>query len=371
MLNAHPHLAATPPRHAPALILVALLSSLFCTTVQAALPGVCDPSKAKVGDLCTTSAALIHPTQLILGYQEVRMKADRFSAMKSGDFHDYLESNPVPAVLGPKGVFYALDHHHLTAAVMTSTLSTKDQVVVVQVKDTSLAGIAETSDFWKSMVQNKWVWLYDEKGNYPVNPVLLPPLMTSLANDPYRSLAYNVRKAGGYKKVLVDYQDFLWVNFFRQHKLFPTSATSPDKFCAAAPYSLYCFGGVKEEDAAIAAVQDQAMALARSSAASSLPGYVGSSVGVPMEDNAGAASAMTNGDGAQTSTGVSIVVIASVACVAAVGLVVAAVITSRRWKRGQPKPVQSPTTPLFQMPAVAVSVREQAADTAYGSSSNV
>ena len=67
----------------------------------------------------------------------------------------------------------------------------------------------------------------------------------------------------------------------------------------------------------------------------------------------------------------NVVVIASVACVAAVGLVVAAVITSRRWKRGQPKPVQSPTTPLFQMPAVAVSVREQAADTAYGSSSNV
>ena len=47
------------------------------------------------------------------------------------------------------------------------------------------------------MVDTDSVWLYDEKGNQPINPYLIPPSLDFTLNDPYRSLAWLVRHAGG------------------------------------------------------------------------------------------------------------------------------------------------------------------------------
>jgi len=47
------------------------------------------------------------------------------------------------------------------------------------------------------MVENNYVWLYDEKGYQPVNPMFLSTIERCV-NDPYRTLAWLVRRSGGY-----------------------------------------------------------------------------------------------------------------------------------------------------------------------------
>ena len=228
------------------------------------LPTPCDTS-TRSGQTCTLAAASVRPTQFILGRQEVRAKTQRFSEMSVSDLQKYTMENPVPCIVGPGGTFYATDHHHLTAAVMASSHADSDKNVVVLVQNTSMAGADSLTDFFVEMVNNGYVWLLDEKGN-TVNPVLLPFSVGTLANDPYRSLAYNVRKAGGYDKVSTPYQDFFWSNFFRQHNLIhiPGSTNVADNFCSVAPYSTKCFGGADEEDRIIDEAQSAAMELAGS-----------------------------------------------------------------------------------------------------------
>jgi len=69
------------------------------------------------------------------------------------------------------------------------------------------------------MTASKYIWLYDEKGNQPINPLLLSTL-DHLINDPYRSLAWMARRAGAYIKDVVSYQELIWANFFRDNILF-------------------------------------------------------------------------------------------------------------------------------------------------------
>lgn len=238
----------------------------------AAMPSQCTAG-TKAGKTCTLQASLVHPTQFVLGMQEVRSKTEKFSEMSTSDLQEYTVENPVPCILGPNGIFYAIDHHHLTASVMLSSHKEEDKNVVVLVKDTSLATSSSVDDFYKSMTVNGWVWLEDEKGVGPINPKLLPSSMGELVNDPYRSLAYNVRKAGGYNKVSTPYQDFLWSNFFRKHDLIDIPS-SESKYCTSAPYAVFCLGGIDSANNIINNAQYDAMQLARSSDASDLPGYI-------------------------------------------------------------------------------------------------
>jgi hypothetical protein len=250
------------------------VATLAQSKSHSGMPRACS-SDTRAGQTCTLPAAAARPTQLILGMQEVRAKTAKFSDMSVSDLQDYTIENPVPCVAGPGGTFHMTDHHHLTASVLASSHKEGDKNVVVLVQDTSLVGSASMIDFYEGMVKLNAVWLTDEKGHGPINPLLLPNSVTHLANDPYRSLAYNVRKAGGYDKVTTPYQDFLWGDFFRSHDLIelPTDSSNSGSFCAAAPYSTLCLGGASAADDIINAAQDAAMQLAASHSASSLPGY--------------------------------------------------------------------------------------------------
>ena len=75
--------------------------------------------------------------------------------------------------------------------------------------------------------------------------------MTKLADDPYRSLAGNLRHAGGYAKDLTPFSEFLWADFLRPR--IKRKAIEKD------------FGVALEK----------AVALAKSSAADYLPGWCG------------------------------------------------------------------------------------------------
>jgi len=80
------------------------------------------------------------------------------------------------------------------------------------------------------MVQTNYTWLYDEKGNQPMNPMLLSTIERCV-NDPYRTLAWLVRHEGGYGKTTVPYQDSMWANFFRANiPLNPNRANPPNSW---------------------------------------------------------------------------------------------------------------------------------------------
>jgi len=71
------------------------------------------------------------------------------------------------------------------------------------------------ADFWKKMQQQGWVYLYDNKGRGPLEPGQLPRKVTELTDDPYRALAWEVRKRGGYKKSDASFAEFKWASYFR------------------------------------------------------------------------------------------------------------------------------------------------------------
>ena len=277
------------------LILAAALVMLSSSVVY----GKSCSKSSDEGDECTLDAQLAHPTQFVLGYQEVRSKTEKFNDMSKSDLDDYLKDHPVPCVKGPNGIFYMTDHHHLTAALLLSDVDDDRKVINVQVQN-DLSSYLTMSDFWSAMTARGFVWLYDEKGNAPLNPTYLPTSVVALANDPYRSLAYNVRHAGGYNKVEEDFQDFLWVNFFRENnvlqldKAVDNADGSQWQFCDAAPFSVLCLGGVGQEDEILASHLPAALTLAKSKQASNLPGFIGGGSEALEEKNDASASASAN-----------------------------------------------------------------------------
>ena len=57
----------------------------------------------------------------------------------------------------------------------------------------------ETDLFWRLMEFHHWAHPYDEKGQRH-DFAAIPKRLTQLRDDPYRSLAGEVRKAGGYAR---------------------------------------------------------------------------------------------------------------------------------------------------------------------------
>ena len=152
----------------------------------------------------------IYPTQLAIGLREVDKRKRRMKRLSSKELRKHLEKNPVPIVIGPKKRAYLIDHHHLVRACLELGIT---QVFVEKHKDMSHLSPAE---FWKEMEKEHWVHLYDEFGHGPHSPVDLPQTVRSLGDDPFRSIAWEIRERGGYIKTDMPFAEFAWANFFRR-----------------------------------------------------------------------------------------------------------------------------------------------------------
>jgi hypothetical protein len=114
-----------------------------------------------------------------------------------------------PAVRGPGGNYYIVDHHHLGRALLDGGV---DHSYVVLLKD---FGVLEIDEFWVVMDHHQWVHPYDELGHRrPITD--LPEKLQQLVDDPYRSLAGEVRHSGGFPKDATPFAEFLWADFFRR-----------------------------------------------------------------------------------------------------------------------------------------------------------
>jgi hypothetical protein len=152
----------------------------------------------------------LHPTQLTAGMIVVRDKKKHLTAMTPAQQQDFLQAHPIPAVVGPKGTFYIIDHHHLGRAGIESGIDSGFVCVEGDLSDHDI------DKFWKAMNKNLWVHPLDANGvrHYYAS---IPDHLDKLVDDPYRSLAGYVRDAGGFDKTPTAFAEFIWADFFRRN----------------------------------------------------------------------------------------------------------------------------------------------------------
>ena len=152
----------------------------------------------------------LRPTQFAVGMREVEYKVAHIRESSEKKRDEYLEEHPVPVVLGPDKSIYMIDHHHLVRACWEAGV--KKVVTKLQADLSHL----KSGEFWKVMIQSHWAYLHDHFGNGPHSPDQLPADVRCMADDPYRSLAWEVKAAGGYEKSHEVFSEFRWAEFLRK-----------------------------------------------------------------------------------------------------------------------------------------------------------
>jgi hypothetical protein len=115
----------------------------------------------------------------------------------------------IPVVLGPKNRHYVLDHHHLARALIEEAV--KEVFVTVVARLDRL----EEDAFWIVLDNCGWMHPFDADGRRrPYSDI--PRSIEDLVDDPYRSLAGALRRAGGYSKETTPFSEFLWADFLRR-----------------------------------------------------------------------------------------------------------------------------------------------------------
>jgi len=112
-------------------------------------------------------------------------------------------------VVGPDNNNYVIDHHHLARALHEE--GEKDVLVSV-VADLTMV---DKKAFWVVLDNHRWVYPYDAKGERR-DYGDLPKDVTGLKDDPFRSLAGELRRAGGFAKDTTPFSEFLWADFLRR-----------------------------------------------------------------------------------------------------------------------------------------------------------
>jgi hypothetical protein len=187
----------------------------------------------------------LRPTQMTVGMREVKEKRKRWREHKSAKKQaELLGRHMIPVVLGPDGRNYVVDHHHLARALHEEGV--KDILVTI-IGDLSMV---DRDAFWGVMDNKRWVYPYDAKGERR-HFKDLPKSIADLKDDPYRSLAGELRRAGGFAKDTTPFSEFLWADFLRRH--IPR----------------------KTADNHFAAAMEKALALAKGHDAVYLPGWCG------------------------------------------------------------------------------------------------
>jgi hypothetical protein len=159
--------------------------------------------------LRATPIADLRPTQFTVGMREVRVKQKAWRDRKSADFEKFLSAHMVPVILGPGGTRYLIDHHHLALALH---LEKEPSVFVFVAGD--LRKVENEGSFWNMMEFHGWTHPYDSKGRRR-EYADLPKSVDQLKDDPYRSLAGELRILGGFAKLAVPFAEFVWADFLR------------------------------------------------------------------------------------------------------------------------------------------------------------
>lgn len=186
----------------------------------------------------------VRPTQAAVGFSAIEAKREEMKEMGHDELRDALKRDPIPVVAAPDGAFYVIDHHHQALAAYRTGRENAFFVL-----DADYSKLPDMAEFWSRMRKKKWVREFDRFGRPMEIPAGLPRSILGLKDDPFRGLAWFVRKRGGYRKSGVEFAEFLWADFFRTRVRIGKSA--------------------KEFKASV----KEAVALAHSPSAKGLPGW--------------------------------------------------------------------------------------------------
>ena len=151
----------------------------------------------------------LRPTQMTAGFREVEVKRRQWRAADREARTKLLQHHVVPAVVGPKGRLYIVDHHHFTKALLDEQIPL---VGVYVLADLERLGKEE---FWTFLDNSDWCHAYDAEGER--RPLAdIPKSLAGLTDDPFRSLVGELIRAGGCAKTSTPFSEFLWADFFRR-----------------------------------------------------------------------------------------------------------------------------------------------------------
>ncbi|CEG08347.1 Putative ParB-like nuclease [Afipia felis] len=191
----------------------------------------------------------LRPTQMTVGMREVKEKRKRWREHDDRKRAKLLGRHQIPVVVGPDKMNYVIDHHHLARALHEE--GEKDVLVSV-IADLTMV---DPKAFWVVLDNHRWVYPYDENGERrPYKD--LPKNVGKLKDDPFRSLAGELRRVGGFAKDTTPFSEFLWADFLRRRLV------------------------RKVVDKDFEKAMEKALALAKSKDAIYLPGWCG-----PADDN--------------------------------------------------------------------------------------
>jgi hypothetical protein len=190
----------------------------------------------------------LRPTQVTVGLREVEEKRKKWRQRAADKGAKFLGEHMIPVIWGPNDRHYIIDHHHLCRALLDEGV---DNILVNVVAD--LRRLTKAS-FWVFLDHRNWCHPYDGEGRR-CDFDDIPRTVSKMSDDPYRSLAGELRRAGGFAKDSTPFSEFIWADFLRRRiKVKP----------------------VREDfDAALA----QALSLAKTKDADYLPGWCGPSKG--------------------------------------------------------------------------------------------
>jgi hypothetical protein len=159
--------------------------------------------------LVTVAITDLRPTQITVGMREVSAKRKHWREVADKKGGKFLGKHMIPVILGPKQRHYVIDHHHLALALHEEGV--KDVAVTVKANLSTL----ETESFWFVMDSRNWTHPFDDAGRRR-DYKNIPKSVTKLIDDPFRSLAGELRRAGGYAKDETPFSEFIWADFLRR-----------------------------------------------------------------------------------------------------------------------------------------------------------
>jgi hypothetical protein len=152
----------------------------------------------------------LRPTQITVGFREVAEKRKEWRERQGKEAPEFLGRHMIPALLGPKERYYVIDHHHLVRALHDEGVK---HVLVTVVADLR---VVHSDSFWIVLDHRGWCHPYDDDGRRRSFDQI-PPGVSGLKDDPYRSLAGALRRAGGFAKEVTPFSEFIWADFLRRN----------------------------------------------------------------------------------------------------------------------------------------------------------
>lgn len=222
-------------------------SLLIVRPARAADAAACD-AKTQAGTTCACDVRTLRPLQGAVGLEEVRDKVRRITVKPDKEWRE-LEEDPIKVVRGPGDQLFITDHHHGADAWRLFGRP----VAVCQIEPRPAFGTE--AQFWSGLVADRLVRLADADGK-PLTPAQLPASLEAMPDDPYRSLAGQLRINGGFCRSIMgqtEFAEFLWADWMRTRPELPVASVR----------------------ASAVSMVPTALTLARSDAAREIPGYVG------------------------------------------------------------------------------------------------